>query len=195
MELLIFLFLVFFVRAQLQYKRITRAKYYFLPLFSLFQVFNVFTASKTNFLILGITCVVGFFVGSFQAVYSKIKRQNIPIYFYYDEENNEQKIYRKEVLVKGGKNYLVGWVIIFAVQLLLQYLFVSRTVDIQSGLFQELLGDISDVYLIQSLEKNTSSWYAWALYGFSSLFYYFALCKKFPVVKEILLHTDAEFLD
>lgn len=195
MAIIVFVLLVYFIRDQFEYSKITRLKYYFIPLFSLFQVFGVFTVTPINLLVIGICLIVGMVVGHFQAKYSSVKRQISPRYFYFDEEKKEQKIYENEVLAKGGHAYLIGWVTIFGVQVFLQFLFVSRTIDLQTGLFKDLLEDIFSVYRIQGLEDSSSGWYAWALYGFSSLFYYFSLCKKFPIIKQVLLHSDGEIVD
>lgn len=195
MEILIIVLLFYFIQNQVGYSKITRMRYYFIPLFSLFQVFNVFTLTRRNIVVLLICIAVGLAVGCFQAKYATIKRQNVPYYFYYDENHSEHNVYKKQVLVRGGHKYILGWIIIFAVQIFLQYQFVSQKIDIQKGLFDDLLSDIFSVYRIQDIEDKSSGWYAWALYGFSSLFYYFALCKKFPVIREILLHSDGETVD
>lgn len=193
MAILIFLLLLYFIREQFEFSVVKKFTYFFLPVFSLIQVLLVFEPSQKSWLILGIAIIAGALVGYYQARYSNILQELTPVYYFY-EDGKERKIYKKVVLVKGGHHYLYGWFAIFFVQVFIQIVILTQQEDLTHHLYEELLNDLFSIYRFQGLEEKSDSWYAWALYGASSLFYLFFLMKKFPKVKEILFHTDKEEL-
>lgn len=193
MAVIILILLIYFIHEQFEFSVVKKFTYFFLPGFSLIQVFLVFEPSSKNWLILAIAICIGGAVGYYQATYSKIKQQLTPIYYFY-EGKKERKIYKKVVLVKGGRHYLYGWFTIFFVQIFIQIGLLAQKGEITHHLYEELLNDLFSIYRFQGLEEKSDSWYAWALYGASSLFYLFFLMRKYPKVQEILFHTDKEEL-
>lgn len=193
MAILILLLLFYFIREQFEYSVVKKITYFFLPIFSLIQVLIVFDSAVKSWFILVLAIIVGALVGYYQAKHSQIKQQLTPIYYFY-EQKKERKIYKKVVLVKGGKHYLFGWFAIFFVQVFIQIFILTQREDLTHHLYEELLNDLFSIYRFQGLEEKSDSWYAWALYGASSLFYLFFLMKKYPKVEEILFHTDKEEL-
>lgn len=187
--------LFYFIKEQFQFNTVSKLTYYFLPIFSLFQVLLSFKLTWKNSLVL--LCCIGIssLVGYYQAQKAEIREHLKPIYFYFDDHNKEKKIYKKEIAVKGGRYYLLGWVAIFAIQLVIQYLYTQSKIDLKSSLYDELLEDLSSVYRLHDFEQTSSNWYVWALYGFSNLSYLLFLCKKHPELKTVLFHTDKEIVD
>lgn len=190
---LIFGILCYFIWEQFSFGPIKKINYFFLPLFSIVQFCRHFTFSNFNGVILLVIVVASIVVGYFQAKYSTIREEKIPTYYYKDKAAQEKAIYKKQLCIKGGAKYVLGWVIIFALQIVLQVIITSSHISSQAILgsfMDELLSDLLFVYRLYDLNESKSTWYVWALYGVSSLSYTIFLARKFPKVKKKLFGRE-----
>lgn len=152
-----------------------------------------FTFSNFNGIILLIIIAISIVVGYFQARYSTIREEKIPTYYYKDENAKEKIVYKKVLCIKGGSKYVIGWAIIFAVQIVLQIIITSTRMSSQAILgsfMDELMSDLLFVYRFYDLNETKSTWYVWALYGISSLSYTLFLSHKFPKVRKTLFGRE-----
>lgn len=195
MNFLIIALMVYFIKEQFEFNELKKLTYYFLPIFSLIQMVSGFEFTRKNMLILVMTILIGWFVGIFQTKSTQTKRQLKPVYIYYDEKDEEKKIFKRGILIKGGKSYILGWFIIFGLQLCIQYFILAQKDTLQDELYKELLSDLFSIYRLQGFSNSSENWYAWSLYGFSSLFYLLTLCKKNPAVKESLFNSDRKIFE
>lgn len=195
MNFLIIALMIYFIKEQFEYSELKKLTYYFLPVFSLIQMVSGFEFTGKNILILVMTILIGRIVGGYQTKSTQTKRQLKPVYIYYDENNEERKIFKRGILIKGGKSYILGWFIIFGIQLCIQYFILAQQDTIQNELYKELLSDLFSIYRLQGFSDSSENWYAWSLYGFSSLFYLLILCKKNPAIKESLFNSDKEIVE
>lgn len=189
--------LIYFIRKQFDFSVVTKTEYFFLPVLSLIQCFNHFSPSRLNLLVLLAIIVLSIVVGAYQAKYSFIHQENQTRYYFLDQHNDERKIYEKVIKVKGGRHYIIGWAVIFTFQLFLQFSITKNklSVDaIQHVLLTNLAEDILSVYRLTSLEHKGTTWYIWALYGTSSLFYAYFLGRKSPEVHEKLFASKTTLL-
>lgn len=195
LSILVVCALVYFIYEQFNYNTVRKINYYFLPIMSLIQCLNHFSASQYNLVLLMIILMISIAVGFFQAKYSKIREKKQARYYYKNEKGIEQTVYAKVVQVKGGHHYIIGWVIIFVTQLILQFVVTRAQISmgqIQKALGAELLEDFLSVYLVINLKDNASTWYVWALYGASTLAYTFFLAKRSKLVAEKLFSSKTE---
>lgn len=189
--------MIYFIREQFDFSVVTKVEYFFLPLLSLIQCFNHFSPSRFNLLILLAIVLLSLMVSFYQAKHSFIHQEKQARYYFLDQNDDEQKIYEKIVKVKGGKHYIIGWIIIFAFQIFLQFFITKSKLSadtIQHELLSSLAEDILSVYRLTSLENKGTTWYVWALYGASSLFYAYFLGKKSPEVHEKLFASNTTLL-
>ncbi len=192
---LVILMLLYFIKEQFSYGAVNKVTYYFLPLFSLLQVAFHFHYSRNNLVVLLFCFLTGSLVGYYQAKHAKIRQHLIPVYVYFEENGKKKNIYKNQVAVRGGTHYLIGWCIIFAIQLAIQLILTANKVQLGSTLYEELLEDLFSIYRLQDFEKGAQNWFTWSLYGFSSLSYLLYLCKRNIAVKEILFHTNKEIIE
>lgn len=195
-SILVVFALIYFIREQFDFSTVTKIEYFFLPLFSLIQCFNHFSPSRFNLLILLLIFVVSLLISFYQAKHSFIHQEKQTRFYFLDENNKERKVYQKVVKVKGGRHYIVGWILIFTFQVFLQFFITKSKLSadtIQHELFESLLEDILSVYRLTSLENKGSTWYVWALYGSSSLLYAYFLARKSPEVHEKLFASKTLF--
>lgn len=184
--------ILYFIKEQFEFSNVTKLTYFFIPLFSLYQFLTLFSYSNLNILFLFIILLASIFVGHFQARYSVVKIENIPIYYYQDTQGDEKEIYKKSVKVKGGKNYLFGWLIIFSIQLILQYIVNHQgflVSEIGHELYEDILKDVLFIFRLADAKSKTAAWYVWAMYGTSSLAYTYFLAAKSPSVHAVLFRT------
>lgn len=184
--------IIYFIKEQFEFSNVTKLTYFFIPLFSLYQFLTLFSYSNLNIVFLFIILLTSVFVGHFQASHSIVKIENIPIYYYQDTKGNEKEIYKKTVKVKGGRNYLLGWLIIFSIQLILQYLVNHRGLsasEIGHELYEDILKDVLIIFRLADARSKTDAWYIWAMYGTSSLAYTHFLAAKSPSVHAALFRS------
>lgn len=185
--------LIYFIHAQFKFETVGKITYFFLPIFSIYQLVNHFSASTFNLIGLLVICVFSIAVGFYQAKNAIIRKENVPVYFYKDSNGNENTVYKKVVKVCGGVKYLIGWLVIFALQLVLQIIYAGSKLDSQSvisDLFTELIDDMTFVFRFIDLDKKGNSWYVWALYGISSMAYTYFLAKRSYMVREVLFPSE-----
>ncbi|MBS7578127.1 MULTISPECIES: hypothetical protein [unclassified Enterococcus] len=195
MNIIVIILVLYFIKEQFSFNRLQKLNYLFLPVLSIYQVATNFKLNQLNIILLIVTILIGIVVGYYQSRYAQIKRELKPVYIYYDDEHNERKIYKRGILVKGGRSYIVGWIIIFAIQIMIQYLVLVDKGPIQNELYHELLADFFSIYRLKSLGESADHWYVWALYGTSNLFYLNFLCRRHPTVREALFNSDKEILE
>lgn len=195
MNIIVIILVLYFIKEQFSFNRLQKLTYLFLPALSLYQVASNFKLNRLNLILLAVTIIIGVAVGYYQSRYAQIKRELKPVYIYYDENHNEKKIYKRGILVRGGRSYIIGWIIIFAIQIMIQYLVLVEKSPIQNELYHELLADFFSIYRLKSLGESADHWYVWALYGTSNLFYLRFLSRRHPAVREALFSSDKEVLE
>ena len=192
-SLIIIAIIIYFIHEQFEFSDVRRVNYLFLPAFSLFQFFNQMTWSFKNNLALLIICFFSLFVGYYQAKYSMVRIENKGKYYFKNQAGEEQPIYKKVVKARGGRTYLLGWLIILGVQIGIKLLLFRE--KITSGeLYSEILGDIfRDLfapYRLIDAKNGHTTWYVWALYGISSLCYTAFLAKMSPSFRKVIFSKE-----
>lgn len=178
--------IIYFIREQFDFNTVKKLNYFFLPLLSLYSFIVSFSLSWVNMIVLVIIIVSSLFIGHFQSIKTIVRIDSVPVYYFYDDDDKEHKIYKKVVKVKGGRNYLIGWIAIFVIQIIVQVLTTKHSLSseyIVDNFVQDVFEEILSLYRVLTFDENPNAWYVWALYGASSLSYTYFLAKKSPMVR------------
>lgn len=185
-DILIFGVIIYFIKEQYNFSDVKKLNFLFIPLFSLFQFLKQMDFSKSSYVLwLGMITLVSLGIGYYQAKHSKVIQEKRITSYFKDANGQEVPIYRKIVQSSGGTHYLIGWLLIFVFQLLMETLLFHKVITVSSSskeILDEIIKDIFSVYRVYDTEKT--SWYVWALYGISSLSYTYFLGKNSPEFKE-----------
>lgn len=185
-DILIIGVIIYFIREQYNFSDVKKLNFLFIPLFSLFQFLKQMDFSQSSYVLwLGIITVVSLGIGYYQAKHSRIIQEKRAFSYFDDSEGNEVPIYRKVVKSCGGTHYLIGWLLIFVFQLLMESLLFHKVITVSGSskeILDEIIKDIFSVYRVYDTQKT--GWYVWALYGISSLSYTYFLGKKSSVFKD-----------
>lgn len=196
LSVVVIVVILYFIRDQFEFSEVKRFTYLSIPLFSMFQFFNQMTWTLKNSIIFILIALFSVWIGIFQAKYSKVRVEKIPVSYYVDSTGQEKINYKKVIKVKGGKAYLIGWLSIFTIQLLVQFLISKKMIE-TSTLIPEIMNDIIEdlfaPYRLFDIEKNKHTWYVWVLYGTSSLSYAISLSYMSPQIKAKLLSNKEKY--
>lgn len=186
---LVICFIGYFLYDQFEYKRVTRFRFLFLPIFAIFQTINHFSWNFTNILCLAVISFGAWLIGKYQAEGATVHNVRVPKYYYQLETTKEeQSIYQKEIHCKGGKQYLIGWTVIFGIQLGME---VFRGVFSSHEVWHEFLGEVlRDLFVVYRIFDHESQWYVWALYGISNSVYLIYLCYNYPNLRRVITQKD-----
>lgn len=174
---------VYFIKKQFEFEKISKIRYLTIPLFATVQFITaVQLENGQDVLLLIFGAVISFLIGWYQTTDFEIKQKNTIINYYVRVGSVEQSVYTKELYSKGGKSYLIGWIMIFIVQVFLSVIYHEIELDeIQS----EWLAEIAKDLFIFLRVKEHSYWWVWELYSVSNLSYYFILRKKHKQMSKI----------
>ncbi len=154
--LLLLLLLFFFIKKQFKYDEVKRIYILIIPVFSIIMFISRFTPSKSNLIYLSVIAIIAALISWYQARYTQVKI-----------ESDLDKYGRKQALIKGGYPYLIGWILVFIVELGLIW---SKTGKI--NLLKTLTSDLRlELFEFSRFSSNESEWFIWALSGFTAYFY------------------------
>lgn len=175
MWLLILLILLLrpFLKGTFEYEKITRKEMVILPVYSLIMMLISIEKDMSwqNILLTFLLLFLGIFIGWLQARGVSIK------------DNGETDQYGRPVIkIKRNWPYLVGWIVIFAINISLQIYFGKQmnTESISSDLVIDLLKDVSTVFFM----FWHSEWFVWVLTVASTLGYRMNILRKNPRIKQ-----------
>lgn len=98
---------------------------------------------------------------------------------------------KKVVTAQGGRHYLYGWLIILAVQILLEVIYLHERftpLKIWEVFVDEVMADIFS--FSRFVGSNHTSWIIWALISFTSLSYTLWVAKISPIARRKLFKQD-----
>ncbi|MCM0582643.1 hypothetical protein H9L19_04350 [Weissella diestrammenae] len=102
-----FIILIYFIRKQFKFEYPKRFQYLILPIITAYLLFTGLPHRPHAWLSVSLIFIIGALIGTFQGVFAQFK---IP-----DATDNRPET----ILIKGGWPYLLGWLIIFSMQLLI----------------------------------------------------------------------------
>lgn len=186
----ILLVFIYFIHEQFKYSVVNRWSYWFMPIFSLVQFSIQMTWNEVNEIKFGLILVVSLLVGYFQAKYTKIQIGKAQSAF-FEYEKEEVTLYKKVARAKGGYPYLIGWLVIMAMQVILAFWenqHAFSTQELVSEIYEEVIRDL--VLALRFTDSADGAWYVWAITGLSSLSYILFLARRSPIVKHIMFKSE-----
>lgn len=177
MWLLILLLLLLrpFIKGTFKYEKITRKEMVILPVYSLIMMLVSLDTHMNlkDILLTFLLLILGIFIGWLQALGVNI------------QDNGETDQYGRPIIkIKRNWPYLLGWIIIFIINIGLQIYFGKNlsTETISSSLAVDLLKDISTGFFI----FWHSEWFVWVLTVASTLGYRVSIIRKDPRIKQAI---------
>ncbi|EUJ24960.1 hypothetical protein HB852_00150 [Listeria grandensis] len=182
--IIIILVLGYFIYQQFEYEKIRRITYVAIPIFAIYQITQTLPDMKsgTPIFVVVLVFILGAAIGLFQASAAKVKESKTQIGF-TQVAGKELPVYKKEVLVKGGMRYLLGWVGIILAKFLLAFLL---HLNIHESMVDAFVHDaLKDMFFFLSFaqKEGATAWMDWTLIGISSAVYSLRLMQKYPLVK------------
>lgn len=178
MNVLIFLFFVYFIREQFEYNEVTRWNYVVIPVFAIGSLVMEFEWTIRSIIELLVIMAIGIIISYFQAKYTEVRPENKEMSYFKDTEGIEQPIYKKIVTAKGGIVYLCGWALILVVQILIELLVEHIVID-KNLIFSEIIREATrEVISALRIGDENTSWSIWALIAATSGGYTHFLAKK-----------------
>lgn len=175
MWLLILLILLLrpFIKGTFEYEKITRKEMVILPVYSLIMMLVSLDTHMNlkDILLTFLLLILGIFIGWLQA-------RGVSI-----QDNGKTDQYGRPIIkIKRNWPYLIGWIIIFILNIGLQIYFGKNlsTQTISSSLAVDLLKDVSTVFFI----FWHSEWFVWVLTVASTLGYRVSIIRKDPRIKQ-----------
>lgn len=171
--ILLILLLRSFIKGTFEYEKITRKEMVILPVYSLIMMILSLdrNISGQNILIAFLLLCFGIFIGWLQA-------RGVSI-----QDNGETDKYGRPIIkIKRNWPYLVGWIVIFAINIGIQIYFGKHmnTQSVSSDLAIDLLKDASTaVFMFWHTE-----WFVWVLTVVTTLGYRISILRKDPKIKE-----------
>jgi len=182
---------IYFIYDQFEFSSITRISYWIIPIFTLYQFFETIKWNKTNDIIVALLVIFSIVVGHYQAARTKIRMEETSTTFFRDQNDNEVPIYRKVITAQGGRHYLYGWLVVLAVQIFLEVIYLHESlspVRIWDVFVEEVMADLFS--FSRFLGENHTSWIVWALTSFTSLSYTLWLEEMSPMARRKLFNKD-----
>lgn len=178
MNLLVIIFLVYFIREQFEYNEVTRWNYVLIPIFTIGSLIMKFEWTIQSMIELLIIISIGVMISYFQSKYTQVRLETKEISYFKDNEGIEHAIYKKIVKAKGGIRYLCGWTLILVVQFLIELLIEHVVID-KNMIFSEIVREaVREVISSLRIGDENTSWSIWALIASSSSGYTYFLAKK-----------------
>lgn len=182
------LILIYFIYQQFEYEKIRRVTYVAIPIFAIYQITQTLPDMKsgTPIFIVILVFILGAGIGLFQASRAQVKEARAQIGF-AEVAGEEVPVYKKQVLVKGGARYLIGWAAIILAKFLLALLL---HLHIHESLIDAFVQDaLKDMFFFLSFtqKEGATAWMDWTLIGISSAVYTLRLMQKHPLVKAKLI--------
>ncbi|KRN94547.1 hypothetical protein [Companilactobacillus kimchiensis] len=185
------LIVIYFIHDQFEFSSISRVSFWIIPIFTLYQFFHTITWTGTNLSIVVLLALFATAVGYYQAIHTKIRLEETSSTFFRDTNDKEVPIYKKVVTAQGGRNYLYGWLIVLAVQILLEVIYLHESLTplkIWDVFFEEVLADLFS--FTRFVGSKHTSWIVWALTSFTSLSYTLWIAKLSPMARRKLFNRD-----
>lgn len=170
--------IIYFIKDQFSFSAVTRVRFLFLPLFCLYQFVSKINEVNLNgfiyFIVLFITsAIIGMYQGKDFMTKTYLRKGSFTI----DNKGNRNYLYRERLFSRGGRSYLIGWVIMFILSLL-----VATNFHVHFDLlllFKELITEImKDLTIWLRVTDKTSSWQIWELLGVSNIVYLIRIRMK-----------------
>ncbi|MGI1818752.1 hydrophobic protein [Lactobacillus johnsonii] len=175
MWLLILLILLLrpFIKGTFEYEKITRKEMVILPVYSLIMMLVSLDTHMNlkDILLTFLLLILGIFIGWLQARGVSIQ-----------DKGKTDQYGRPIIKIKRNWPYLIGWIIIFILNIGLQIYFGKNlsTQTISSSLAVDLLKDVSTGFFI----FWHSEWFVWVLTVASTLGYRVSIIRKDPRIKQ-----------
>ncbi|KRL05644.1 hypothetical protein FD46_GL000389 [Liquorilactobacillus oeni DSM 19972] len=131
-------------------------------------------------------------IGFYQSVSFKVKVVKIKSkYFFLDKDSQETNIYQKTLYAKGGKKYLIGWILIFLISLFLNGDFNDSFTfyKFSHELVKEIIADLS---IFMKLKATGNDWKSWELLGFANIAYLIFIRQKSAKMNEFFKKRTIE---
>ncbi len=170
---------IYFVYDQFEFSRVTKIRFLFLPFFCLYQFITKFNFTHiidliSIIIILLLAIGIGFYQSrSFKDKVMKIESR----YFFTDQNGQEVNAYQKALYARGGRTYLVGWILIFLISLFLNGDFNENFnfYKFAHALVKEIIADLA---IFTKLTETGDDWRTWELLGFANLAYLMFIRRK-----------------
>ncbi|MBC1793084.1 hypothetical protein [Listeria booriae] len=119
--------LIYFITKQFEYEKVNRLTYVAIPIYSIYQITVTLPHRSTDIpvWIVFLVFVIGACIGIYQA--SKVQIKDAKVTTGYTEVAGvEQVVYKKQIMVKGGARYLIGWAADYSGEIFTSVLASSR---------------------------------------------------------------------
>lgn len=177
---LIIVVFFYFIQAQTTFSKVTKWRFFLLPLFAVYSFFNNLATDLSVGVFLGVA-LVSILIGLYQSRSLQVVVQKEPKY-YVEIAGTEEVIYQKGTYSQGGHNYIIGWLFAFIFQLLIANYYHTGS-DAVAELLHDLLQEMISVF---RLTDPAGTWYAWEIYLFSSFSYLYFATLRSPQLKRAL---------
>lgn len=178
---------IIFIKDQFEFSAIGRLSYWFIPIFCLYQFMRTFVWSPLNVAITVGLIIVSALVGHYQTAHTQVRLEETGNRYFRDATGREVPVYKKVVTAQGGRHYLYGWLVILALQLVIEGTYLHEAVSVDHlfvEAYKEVVADVLIFYRFTGARH--SSWILWGLTAFSSLSYTLFLAHKSPLAKMVL---------
>lgn len=185
------LIIIYFIYDQFEFSSISRISFWIIPGITLYQFFNTFKVTTVNLFIVLALIIFAIAIGYYQAIHTKIRLEETSSTFFRDTKGNEVPIYRKVITAQGGRHYLYGWLMVLAVQIIIEavYLKVSLTpIKIWDIFLEEVMADLFS--FTRFVGSAHTSWIIWALTSFTSFGYTIWIARLSPLARRKLFNKD-----
>ncbi|MCV3741309.1 hypothetical protein OF387_08705 [Lentilactobacillus hilgardii] len=189
------LIIIYFVKDQFEFSKVTKMRLLFLPIFCLYQFFSKLNINSVHDIVMLIVILIfSISVGFYQSVNFKTKELSTSKYFFVDDNGKEVNIYQKALYSRGGKSYLVGWLLVFLFTLLLNSKFNS---DLNFFKFiQELVDEMmKDLAIFMRVSDTNGGWKSWGILGITNIVYLFFIRHKSTKMNHFFKSNTVETID
>lgn len=187
------IFIIYFIREQFEFGRASRLELVAIPAFAAYQFFDKYKYTHNSVLLLIAIILISLAVSWYQAKNTRVRTIDTAVYWFkLPNDDEDHPIYKKEVVTRGGRPYLVGWALIVFAQLILEIFFVHEHLtskQIGSQIIGEMLRDMAGAFRFS--DAGSGSWMIWALTTFSSAGYTLWLLRKSPALRGVVFGGDA----
>lgn len=177
----------YFITQQFKYAKVTKFRYYVMPIFAFGQFVYSVCIKQTQdiYLLVGLLCF-SLVIGYFQTTSFQLQQKTRATQLYVMQGETKVPVMRQIYYSRGGSRYLVGWFLIFLVQLLVT---ISRQHAGTHQIMSEFLMDVLTSLFVFLRIGDGSSWWVWEIYACSSLVYYFVLIRRHPTFSAAMRQT------
>lgn len=166
----------YFITQQFKYAKVTKFRYYLMPVFALGQFVYTVRIHQIQDLALLIGIIVfSSAIGYYQTKNFQFLQKERVTQSFVVRGDEKIPVMRKVYYSRGGASYLIGWFVIFLVQLVIT--FSRQSIATHQMLAAFLMDVLTSLFVFLQI-GDVSSWWVWELYTFSSLSYYFVLIRR-----------------